>query len=124
MEIADEIMDEYPGHVSPHSRNDANGRAEEPTWLTYDQVDRHPQSSSFARFGGAAGLRDEGHACARRSNAPINKWHYEQARIWPTLAAAYAFGLAKNHAFVDGNKRIAFDGDDRIPAQERRSICA
>jgi death on curing protein len=26
----------------------------------------------------------------------------------PELAAAYAFGLAKNHAFVDGNKRIAF----------------
>ncbi len=38
---------------------------------------------------------------------PINKWHCEQAEL-PELAAAYAFGLAKNHAFVDGNKRIAF----------------
>lgn len=38
---------------------------------------------------------------------PINKWQYEQAEL-PELAAAYAFGLAKNHAFVDGNKRIAF----------------
>jgi death on curing protein len=38
---------------------------------------------------------------------PINKWRYEQASL-RGLAAAYAFGLAKNHAFVDGNKRIAF----------------
>jgi death-on-curing protein len=38
---------------------------------------------------------------------PQDKWHYEQVEL-PELAAAYAFGLAKNHAFVDGNKRIAF----------------
>jgi death-on-curing protein len=38
---------------------------------------------------------------------PVNKWRYEQAHL-AELAAAYAFGLAKNHAFVDGNKRIAF----------------
>jgi death-on-curing protein len=38
---------------------------------------------------------------------PTNKSHYEQARL-PDLAAAYGFGLARNHAFVDGNKRIAF----------------
>ena len=38
---------------------------------------------------------------------PINKWRYEQAGL-SELAAAYAFGLAKNHAFVDGNKRLAF----------------
>jgi death-on-curing protein len=52
------------------------------------------------------GLRDEG---APRSalDRPVNKWHYESAEL-PELAAAYAFGLAKNHPFVDGNKRIAF----------------
>jgi death-on-curing protein len=41
----------------------------------------------------------------------VNKWQYEQADDQldlAVLAAAYAFGLAKNHAFVDGNKRIAF----------------
>jgi death-on-curing protein len=38
---------------------------------------------------------------------PVNKLRYEQSEL-PELAAAYAFGLAKNHAFVDGNKRIAF----------------
>jgi death-on-curing protein len=37
----------------------------------------------------------------------INKWRYERAPL-DELAAAYAFGLAKNPAFVDGNKRIAF----------------
>jgi len=38
---------------------------------------------------------------------PINKWRCESAEL-AELASAYAFGLAKNHAFVDGNKRIAF----------------
>jgi death-on-curing protein len=38
---------------------------------------------------------------------PINKWRCEKAPL-DQIAAAYAFGLAKNHAFVDGNKRIAF----------------
>lgn len=74
-------------------------------WLTYDQVIAI-HSRQLRRFGGAAGLRDDG---LRRSaiERPVNKWHYEQAEL-PELAAAYAFGLAKNHAFVDGNKRIAF----------------
>ncbi|KYG25383.1 death-on-curing protein [Bradyrhizobium sp. AT1] len=58
------------------------------------------------RFGGAPGLRDEG-MLRSALERPINKWRYEQAPI-DELAAAYAFGLAKNHAFVDGNKRIAF----------------
>ncbi|KRP94684.1 death-on-curing protein [Bradyrhizobium yuanmingense] len=58
------------------------------------------------RFGGAPGLRDEG-MLRSALERPINKWRYEQAPF-DELAAAYAFGLAKNHAFVDGNKRIAF----------------
>ena len=79
--------------------------AKEPTWLTYEQVIAI-HSLQLRRFGGAAGLRDEGmlRSALERS---VNKWHYEQADL-PELAAAYAFGLAKNHAFVDGNKRIAF----------------
>lgn len=79
--------------------------ASEPKWLTYDQaIAIH--SHQLRRFGGAAGLRDEG-LLRSALERPINKWHYEQAEF-PELAAAYAFGLAKNHAFVDGNKRIAF----------------
>src|ERR1700751_722936 len=77
----------------------------EPLWITYQQaIAIH--SRQLRRFGGAPGLRDEGmlrSALERR----VNKWPYEQATL-PELAAAYAFGLAKNHAFVDGNKRIAF----------------
>lgn len=60
----------------------------------------------ISRHGGAAGLRDRGlleGACAR----PINR----AACGTPSpeeLAAAYAYGIAKAHAFVDGNKRTAF----------------
>jgi death-on-curing protein len=77
----------------------------EPRWLTYDQIIAI-HSRQLRRFGGAAGLRDEG-LLRSAIERPINKWHYEQAEL-PELAAAYAFGLAKNHAFVDGNKRMAF----------------
>jgi death on curing protein len=79
--------------------------ASEPKWLTYDQVVAI-NSRQLRRFGGAAGLRDDG-LLRSAIERPLNKWHYEQSEL-PELAAAYAFGLAKNHAFVDGNKRIAF----------------
>jgi len=78
---------------------------QEPAWLTYDQaIAIH--SRQLSRFGGAPGLRDEG-MLRSALQRPVNKWQYEQAQL-PELAAAYAFSLAKNHAFVDGNKRIAF----------------
>jgi death-on-curing protein len=76
-----------------------------PQWLTYEQVIAI-HSRQLRRFGGAAGLRDEG-LLRSALERPLNKWHYEQTQL-PELAAAYGFGLAKNHAFVDGNKRIAF----------------
>ena len=79
--------------------------AEQPAWVTYDQVIAM-HSRQLRRFGGAPGLRDDGMLRSARER-PTNKWHYEQAGL-PELAASYAFGLAKNHAFVDGNKRIAF----------------
>lgn len=79
--------------------------AEEPLWITYEQaIAIH--SRQLRRFGGAPGLRDEG-MLRSALERPINKWQHEQASL-PEMAAAYAFGLAKNHAFVDGNKRIAF----------------
>lgn len=79
--------------------------AEGPAWLTYDQVVAI-HSRQLRRFGGAPGLRDEG-LLRSALERPVNKWQYAQAEL-PELAAAYGFGLAKNHAFVDGNKRIAF----------------
>jgi death on curing protein len=76
-----------------------------PKWLSYDQVIAI-HSRQLRRFGGAVGLRDEG-LLRSAIERPVNKWYYEKAEL-PELAAAYAFGLAKNRAFVDGNKRIAF----------------
>lgn len=77
----------------------------EPKWVTYEQIIAI-HARQLRRFGGAAGLRDEG-MLRSALERPVNKWQYEQADL-PALAAAYAFGLAKNHAFVDGNKRAAF----------------
>ena len=78
---------------------------DEPLWMTYEQaIAIH--SRQLRRFGGALGLRDEG-MLRSGLERPINKWRYEQSNL-TELAAAYAFWLAKNHAFIDGNKRIAF----------------
>ena len=79
--------------------------ATDPAWITYDQaVAIH--SRQLRRFGGAPGLRDQGMLQSGLAR-PVNKWRYEQAGL-TELAAAYAFVPAKDHAFVDGNKRIAF----------------
>ncbi len=61
---------------------------------------------SLAEHGGSPGLRDEGlldSALAR----PLNLAAYDDPDFGE-LAAAYGVGLAKNHPFVDGNKRAAF----------------
>ncbi len=44
----------------------------------------------------------------QRSPRPINKFIHDKTADSATLAAAYGFGLCRNHAFVDGNKRVAF----------------
>lgn len=62
---------------------------------------------SLAQFGGSGGIRDEtllDSALAR----PRNRFLYDPAADIAALAAAYAYGLALNHPFVDGNKRVAF----------------
>lgn len=62
--------------------------------------------AQIAEHGGLNGVRDLTviqSALAR----PINLWNYESPDA-AALAAAYAFGLAKNHGFIDGNKRVAF----------------
>ena len=75
-----------------------------PEWLDIDIVlDFHTEQ--LALFGGADGVRDIGlleSALAR----PINKLAYGETDL-AVLAAAYGFGIAKNHPFVDGNKRTA-----------------
>ena len=78
--------------------------------MTWHWVDRRAllllHGESLAEHGGSVGLRDEGlldSALAR----PLNLVAYGEPDF-ADLAASYAFGLAKNHAFVDGNKRAAF----------------
>ena len=62
---------------------------------------------SLSMFGGARGLRDEG-LLDSALGRPQNRLAYNSASTIAELAASYAFGIAKNHAFVDGNKRAAF----------------
>ncbi len=77
----------------------------EPLWLTaHDVIALHGEQ--LAIFGGPAGLRDRV-MLESAVGRPRHKWSYGETDL-ATLAAAYGFGLARNHAFVDGNKRAAF----------------
>ena len=78
--------------------------------MSWRWVDRRAlellHDESLATHGGAGGLRDEGlfeSALAR----PLHLAAYGSPDVWD-LAATYGIGLAKNHPFVDGNKRTAF----------------
>jgi death on curing protein len=73
--------------------------------LTPTQV-RILQSESVQLFGGSAGVRDAG-LFENALDRPRNKWHYDPSVSVFRLGGAYGFGMAKNHAFVDGNKRAA-----------------
>jgi death-on-curing protein len=64
-------------------------------------------SDQLREHGGLSGVRDENvleSALAR----PQQKWHHGEGADTPVLAAAYAFGLVRNHPYRDGNKRIGF----------------
>lgn len=77
----------------------------EPRWLQLAEVIA-AHDKQLVRFGGPSGIRDQS-ALESALGRPINKFQYEQADL-AECAAAYAFGLARNHSFVDGNKRAAF----------------
>ena len=76
----------------------------EPEWLELGIViDFHAEQ--LALFGGLDGIRDLGlleSALAR----PQNKFAYGETNL-AALAASYGFGIARNHPFIDGNKRTA-----------------
>ncbi len=77
----------------------------QPNWLLMDAV-ISVHGTLVAEHGGAVGIRDQGlleSALAR----PQNRYAYEDTAMMFDLAASYAYGLARNHPFVDGNKRIA-----------------
>lgn len=75
-------------------------------WLDRDLV-LAIHEEQLAQHGGGVGIRDEGlleSALAR----PKNLFAYKPEAGLPELAASYAFGIARNHPFIDGNKRTAY----------------
>ncbi|TGL33920.1 type II toxin-antitoxin system death-on-curing family toxin [Leptospira koniambonensis] len=78
----------------------------EPRWLNrkiveaihLDQVKQH---------GGSQGIRDHG-LLEFALDRPKNKWSYDSSVSIFDLAASLCIGIAKNHPFIDGNKRVAF----------------
>ncbi len=76
-----------------------------PFWLRSDVVSAI-HNRQLAEHGGPIGIRDEG-LLESALAAPENRWRYERCSI-PELAACYAFHLAGNHPFIDGNKRTAY----------------
>lgn len=77
----------------------------EPVWID-TEIAAAIHDRQLAEHGGPSGVRDPGgleSALAR----PRNRWEYGEDDLC-VLAAAYAFGLARNHPFADGNKRTAW----------------
>ena len=79
---------------------------EEALWIIRMAVDAM-HHEMLAQHGGMPGVRDES-ALESALARPRGKWAYDPHADLASLGAAYAYGLAKNHAYNDGNKRIAF----------------
>lgn len=77
----------------------------EPAWITREVV-LATQEALLERFGGLAGLREEG-LLASALDRPKNLHAYGRPSLFD-LAASYASGIVKNHPFLDGNKRAGF----------------
>jgi death on curing protein len=77
----------------------------EPVWVLREVV-LLAHEQSLAQFGGSAGIRDEG-LLDSALGKPQNLFAYGKPSLFE-LAAGYAFGIVKNHPFIDGNKRAGF----------------
>lgn len=77
----------------------------EPIWLDAD-VALAIHDRQLAEHGGVSGVRDSGLLDSAISR-PVYQWSYGQDDL-AALAAAYAFGIARDHPFADGNKRTAW----------------
>lgn len=80
--------------------------AREPRWLPRLVLDA-AHLDQVRAHGGLAGIRDENALESALTRAP-QKWHYNPKVRFPELVAAYGYGLATNHPYNDGNKRVAF----------------
>jgi len=76
----------------------------EPEWLT-PAVVLAIHDEQLAIHGGSPGIRDAG-MLESALDRPRNKWAHEAAEL-PELAPAYGYGVARNHPFIDGNKRTS-----------------
>ena len=79
---------------------------QEPIWLERGDCDAI-HFDQLREHGGLPGVRDE-NALESALARPRQRFAYEPDSDLATLAAAYGYGLASNHAYNDGNKRIAF----------------
>ena len=77
----------------------------EPRWLSRTIVGLI-HTNQIREHGGRFGVRDEG-LVESALERPRNRWAYEQGVDLADLAAAYGYGLVRNHGFIDGNKRVA-----------------
>lgn len=77
----------------------------EPLWIS-EAIIRVIHQDQIQQHGGSLGLRDENLLSASLAR-PRHLFSYGQPDLFD-LAAAYGYGLAKNHPFIDGNKRTAF----------------
>ena len=98
----------------------------EPVWIR-DDVVVALHNRQLAEHGGPQGTRDQG-LLESALNSPKHKWHYEKSSL-EELAATVAYGIARNHPFVDGNKRTAYvcmrlflklNGKDITASQEEK----
>jgi len=79
----------------------------EPVWIRPDIV-RAVHLRQLAEHGGGVGVRDEG-LLSSALDRPKNLYGYgNPPPSLPEIAASYAYGIARNHPFIDGNKRTAF----------------
>jgi death-on-curing protein len=78
---------------------------DQPLWISKKAV-LAMHSEQLAEHGGSDGIRDETLLDSALAK-PLNVFAYADEPDIFQLAASYAFGIARNHAFVDGNKRSA-----------------
>lgn len=79
----------------------------EPVWIDPDVVLQF-HDEQLAEHGGQAGVRDQG-LFESAMHRPLHLWSYTVPKPdLPALAASVAYGLSRNHPFLDGNKRTAW----------------
>ena len=79
---------------------------QEPVWITKEMA-LAIHSRQLSEHGGMDGTRDEGLLESALARAQNIFFYGDDRTNFPAMAAAYAYGIATNHPFIDGNKRTA-----------------